>query len=262
MLTSRIAMQIACSRRPIKQALTTAARLGARAVEIDARHDLRVRELTQTGVRQLKKLLDDLDLKVSAIRFPTRRGYDTDEDLDRRVTATQAAMRFARQLGTDVVINHVGTVAPDDDDPSWRLLVEVLTGLGDYGHRVGSRIAAATGPAGGEELARLIAALPDEAIGVHLDPLGLILAGHSVVDTVTRLGPAIVHVWANDGVRDVGAGRGIEVELGRGVVDYPALLATLEEIDYRGWLTVARRQTEDPAADLGAAVQYLANLAA
>jgi len=260
LLAPRIGLQIACFRQPFRQALATAARLGARAVEINARHDVRVGELTRTGVRQLRKLLDDLNLKVSAIRYPTRRGYDIDDELDRRVAATQAAMRLAQQLGTDVVINHVGGMASDAGDSRWQLLVEVLTGLGDYGHRVGARIAAATGPAGGEQLARLIAALPEAAIGVHLDPLGLILAGHSVTDTVTRLGPAIVHVWANDGVRDAAAGRGLEVQLGRGVIDYPTLLATLEEINYRGYLTIARRQTDNPAADLGAAVAYLENL--
>ena len=53
------------------------------------------RRLSPTGLRQFHKLLDDLNLRVSAVAFPTRRGYDEPDDLERRVLATQAAMRFA-----------------------------------------------------------------------------------------------------------------------------------------------------------------------
>ena len=41
--------------------------LGAEAVEIDARNELRPEEMSQTGVRQLRKMLEDLNLRVSAI---------------------------------------------------------------------------------------------------------------------------------------------------------------------------------------------------
>ena len=61
---------------PFKQALATAAEIGAEAVEINARSDLKPGELSRTGVRHLRKMLADLNLKVAAVNFPTRRGYD------------------------------------------------------------------------------------------------------------------------------------------------------------------------------------------
>ena len=99
----KIGIQTRSLRQPLRQALRTAARLGADGVEIDARTELRPGELSRTGLREFHKLLDDLNLRVSAVAFPTRRGYDVPDDLERRVLATQAAMRFAATLRTDVV---------------------------------------------------------------------------------------------------------------------------------------------------------------
>ncbi len=98
----RIGVQLASLQLPFKQALLTAANLGVHGVEIDARTDLRPSELSGTALRQVKKLLNDLDLRVVSIRFRTRRGYDSLEELDRRVSATKEAMKMAFDLGAQL----------------------------------------------------------------------------------------------------------------------------------------------------------------
>jgi sugar phosphate isomerase/epimerase len=125
---------------------------------------------------------------------------------------------------------------------------------------VGARIAAETGSESGPDLARLIAALPPGAVGVNLDPGNLIVNGFSVLEAVEVLGSSILHVHAKDGVHDRAQGRGVEVPLGRGSVDFPALLGALEERDYRGYLTIERTGGNDPVYEVGQAVQYLKNL--
>src|ERR1700752_4203259 len=104
----KIGIQTRSLRQPLRQALGTAARLGADGVEIDARSELVPSQMSATGLRQFRKLLEDLNLQVSAVAFPTRRGYDEPDDLERRVLATQATMRFAYDLGCNVVVNRVG----------------------------------------------------------------------------------------------------------------------------------------------------------
>ena len=59
MVELRIAVELSGMRMPLKKALHTAAALGADAVEIDARGEVTPR-LSRTGVRQLRKMLDDL----------------------------------------------------------------------------------------------------------------------------------------------------------------------------------------------------------
>ncbi len=260
MITLKIGIAIGSLRLPLNQALDVAARLGADAVEIDARHELKPAELSQTGLRQLRKLLDERRLQVSAISYLTRRGYNVTEQLDKRVAGTKEALKLAYQLGAPVVVNQIGLVPAKSEGAEWNLLVEVLNDLGRFGEHNGARLAATTGSESGTDLAGLLAALPEGSIGVDLDAGNLLVNGFSPREAVEALGRSVIHVHATDGVRDLARGRGSEVTLGRGAADYPSLLGQLEELNYRGYFTILRRTSENPLDELRAAVQYLRNL--
>jgi sugar phosphate isomerase/epimerase len=253
----KIGIQTRSLRQPIRQALTTAARLGAAGVEIDARSELRPTDVSQTGLREFHKLLDDQGLRISAVAFPTRRGYDVPDDLERRVLATQDAMRFAAALRTDVLIVRVGRVPGDSESASSGRLVEALTALGAFGDRIGVRLALQTADATPQDLCRLLELLPEHTVGVDLHPSGLIMGGHSPREAVEMLGRHVLHVHACDAVRDVATRQAVEVELGRGAADFPEILGRLTEFDYRGWVTIERRETSDPLAEIENAVEYL-----
>ncbi|TWT95073.1 sugar phosphate isomerase/epimerase family protein [Neorhodopirellula pilleata] len=94
----------------LRKALTLVASMGASGVELCGRRLIDVSELSDTGVRTLRKILDDLNLQIVSIRFPTRHGFDRIEDLDRRVDATKMAMRTAYRLGAPLVVNQIGPV--------------------------------------------------------------------------------------------------------------------------------------------------------
>ena len=271
----KIAIETLSLRQPFKKALQTAAQLGAAAVEIDVRNELRVEEFSQTALRQLRKMLEDLNLKVSAVTFPTRGGYDESRDLDRRLAATRSAMKFAYEVGARVVVNQIGQVPddppnpqgdfppgdlPEENLPQGDLLIESLMNLSDYGQRVGAFFAVRTGNGSAEHLARLIDRLPEESLGVSLDPGALIVQGETPQDAISILGRRILHVHANDAVRDLSPGRATEVTLGRGSADFPALLGALEEFNYRGWFTIERRDGDNPIGEIGDAVKYLRSL--
>jgi len=259
-LELKIGIQLASLRLPLKLAIRQAAELGAKAVEIDARGEVKPRDLSQTGLRHLRKMLDDYHLHVCAVGFRTRRGYNVQEDLERRVQATKEAMDFAYKLAAPAVVNHVGRVPSSREDPEWELLVETLGDLGHHGARVGSILAARTGAESGEDLAGLITALPSGSIGVDFDPGNLIVNGFSVSEAAVALGANVVHVHAKDGVRDLAQGRGLETTMGEGAVDFPELLGLLEEHGYRGYFTIERQTAENPLPDIKRAIQYLRSL--
>ena len=252
----KIGIQTRSLRQPLRQALRTAARLGADGVEIDVRRELPPSQMSRTGLREFHKLLGDLNLRVSAVAFPTRRGYDVTDDLERRVLATQQALRFAVDLGTEVVVNRVGQIPESEDDPRYVRLVEALTALGAYGERVGARLAAQTAGESLQQLARLIAALPEHSLGIDLHPAQIISAGHAPQEAVEVLGPHILHVHAADAVRDT-SGRAEQVEIGRGTADLPELLGRLTEFDYRGWVTIEARDSPEPLPEIENAVAFL-----
>ncbi len=253
----KIGIQLKSLGLPLKRGLETAARLGADAVEIDARGDVNPREMSQTALRQLRKMLDDLNLKVSALGFQTRRGYNVIEKLQERVEATKQVMELAYRLGAAIVVNQIGHIPPEPGDPDWDMLVDVLSELGRHAHRCGAFLAAETGSESGADLARLIAALPAGSLGVTLDPGNLIVNSFSPSQAIDALGQHIMYVHAKDGVRDLARGRGVEVPLGRGSADFPALLGALEEYSYRGFFTIERENSTDPMTEVGAAVAYL-----
>jgi len=255
-----IGIRLSCLKQPFKKALLTAARLGAKAVEIDARNDLPSGELSQTGQRQLRKMLEDLNLRVSAIRFPTRRGYDDRENLDRRVAATRHAMGLAYALGARVVVNQIGSVPEDPSSEAWTHLVGVMTDLGRHGQHVGALFAAETGCESGQTLAQLLSALPDGFVGADLNPGNLIVHGHSPSQAVRHLGVLIQHVHATDAVQDRSAGKGLAVPLGQGSADFPELLGQLEQIGYHGFLTIGQPAGSSVTEELALAVNYLNNL--
>ena len=261
MLQLKVGVQLASLRLPLKKALHTAAEMGADAVEIDARGEIKPRDLSRSGVRQMRKMLEDLNLRVCAIGFRTRRGYDVADDLDRRIEATKEAMQMAYALGAQVVVNQIGRVPSDLPDASWDTLRQALVDLGGYGQRVGAFLAARTGSEAGADLARLISALPAGVLAVDFDPGSLIINGFSASDAIRALAPHVLHVHANDAVRDLAQGRGIETPLGRGSVDFLEMLSVLEEQEYRGYLTVERQNSANPVADVAQGVEYLRNLA-
>lgn len=240
--------------------MLTAARLGADAVEIDARGEISPRDFSDTALRQLRKMLADQQVRVAAIGFATRRGYNVLEDLDRRVAATKEALEFAYRLGASVVVNAVGRIPESATGPEWDLLVQTLTDIGAHGDRVGARLATRTGSESPETLHKLLSALPDGALAIDFDPASLVINGHSPTEAVRLLGRHVGHVHARDGVRDLALRRGLEVTLGRGSVDFPALLGELEQREYTGYLTIERTTAEDAVKEFGDAVAYLRSL--
>ena len=65
---------------------------------------------------------------------------------------------------------------------------------------------------------------------------------------------------ARDAVTDLSIGRGVEVQLGRGSVDWPMLLGILEDQNYSGYLTVERDAGENSVLQCAQAIEYLDNL--
>ena len=125
MLHLRVGVHLASLRQPFKKSLDFAAEMNAEAIEIDARNEVRPQDLTRTAVRQIRTMLSDRKLKVCSVRFQTRRGYQVNDDLDRRVDATKRAMEMAYELGAPIVCNSIGSLPEDPEGPEWELMLQL-----------------------------------------------------------------------------------------------------------------------------------------
>ena len=243
--------------RDLKTALRAARDLGFRAVELDARTGLDPAQVTQTGLRQIRKWLGDQGLVVSGIAFPTRGGYGDAARLEGRIAATKAALKLAYDLGASVVFNHVGDIPATTDDPAWRLLIDVLADIGGFSQQVGATLCAEAGRAAPADLARLIAALPEGSLACDVVTGSLIVHGHDPAAAIATLGDRVAAVHATDAVAGAFAGRGRAVILGTGQVEFASVFATLEERGYRGWIGLEPVEPRDSRTELTAAMDYL-----
>lgn len=257
MLQLRTCIALSSLRQPFRKALTTAARLGADAIEIDARHQVPPREMTQTGIRDIKHQLENYGLRVASVSYRTRRGYNVEQELDERVAGTKEAMSLARKLGASAVVNHIGVVPDSEKDRLWSLMVDTLRDLGQYSQHVGAMLAARTGSEDGALLARLLDAVGGAAIGIAFDPGALIMNGFSASEAIRCLSSRVLHVSATDAARDLSSGRGMQMRLGEGAVDYPDVLSVLEQANYLGYFCVEPAGGPAVADDLAAGIQYL-----
>ncbi len=262
MLQLKKGLRLECLRQPFRNALETAARIGAEAIEVNGRTEIKPRDMSRTAVRHLRKMLEDYRLKISAVNFPTRAGYSSLEMLEQKIEGTKAAMTMAWELGCNVVVNDIGPIPEDHDSQAWQTLTEALSDIGLHGQRCGAWLAARTSASTGDgtKLKALIDILPVQSLFVDFDPASFILAEQSPTDAMKLLAEQVVNFRARDAVRDFSLGRGVEVELGRGSIDWASLLGALEQKNYSGYITIDRDAEADPVIQCAQGLEFLTNL--
>jgi sugar phosphate isomerase/epimerase len=257
METSRLSVPAAALASDLRKSLRAARDLGVGGIELDARSGLDPGQITQTGLRQIRKWLGDEGLVVSAISFPTRGGYGDSDRLEGRIAATKSALKLAFDLGASVVLNHLGEIPASDKAAEWRLLVDVLSDIGTWGQHVGASLCAEAGRAAPADLARLLKALPDGALTCDIVTGALLVHGHDPAQAAELLAGHVASLHATDAVAGAFAGRGRAVVLGTGHVDFPPVLAKLEERGYQGWIGLEPVEPRDAREELADAVDFM-----
>jgi L-ribulose-5-phosphate 3-epimerase len=245
---------------PLRRALAEAGRLGVAGVQVDAVGGLAPNTLSETGRREFRHLLRAHNLELTALGCPLRRGLDAAENQQPRIEHVQKVMSLSFDLGPRLVIVQAGSVASDPKDPRTSILRESLQALASHGDRVGATLALETGLEDGSVLAAFLDHFDTGALGANLDPANLLLHGFDPYASIQALGRRIVHTHAKD-ARQASASRiAQEVPLGHGDIDWMKYLGTLEEVEYRGWLTIERETGENRLADIAAGIAFLRRL--
>jgi sugar phosphate isomerase/epimerase len=245
---------------PLRRALQEAERLGVAGVQIDAVGDLAPDRLSQTGRREFRHLLRAHNLELTALNCPLRRGLDVAEKQEARIEHIQKVMTLSFDLGPRIVLVEAGRVPENAEDPRSGLLTEALRALGQYGDRTGTTLALETGQEAGDVLRRFLERFDTGSLGVNFDPANLLIHGFNVYESARALHGRMVHSHATD-ARQAGSSRAAQlVPLGHGDIDWLLLVSVLEEIGYRGWLTVKRDEGTNRLAEVAAGVGFLRRL--
>jgi sugar phosphate isomerase/epimerase len=285
---------------PLRRALAEASKMDVPGVQFDAVGDLAPQTLSLTGRRELRHLLRSHNLEVTAVGCPLRRGLDTEQELQPRLEHIRNVMQLSYDLGPRITIVQAGKVPdpaeskpqPEPKSPAGLILAtpeslpfalaggidlsstvesirerkkgqvmtEVLRDLGAFGDHTGTMLALETGLESGATLAAYLGRFDSGSLKVNFDPGNLLLNGFDPLESLRALNRYVVHCHAHD-ARQSGTSRAAqEVPLGYGDIDWMMFVAVLEEIEYRGYLTVERESGDNRLADVSNGITFLRRL--
>ncbi len=171
---------------------------------------------------------------------------------DDEVSYNKMIAEFIKFCGGDILVFGGGLKSPlvpsrvegegkSDDD--LRRLTEACNEIGDYCRMLGVKACyhphIGTPVENAEDIDRFLEATEPSLIYLCPDTAHLVRAGADPVDVFRRHADRIAYVHFKDvRVGDNGEGQFVFPELGRGNVDFPAVLNVLRETGYQGWITV------------------------
>lgn len=259
------------------QAIKKAAEIGAKGVQMYATAGEHAPENMNQAAR--KELLDKMKsngLVFSAICGDLGMGFGNEEKNPSLIERSKRILEFAKDLECDIVTTHIGVVPQDVNHPRYQIMQEACGRLCTFADELQAHFAIETGPETSETLKGFLDSLGSRGVAVNMDPANLVMVtGDDPVEAVYRLKDYIVHTHAKDGIklaesdpeviygikkiedviRDAEVFR--EMPLGEGNVPFADYLRALDEIGYRGFLTIEREVGEDPQKDIRLAADFL-----
>ncbi len=233
--------------------------------------------LSKEKRKEILKKVKDSGLCFSALCGDMGMGFANAEKNPELIEKSKRILNLAKELETDIVTTHIGVVPSDESVERYSVMQEACGELARYADSIDAHFAIETGPEPSYVLKKFLDSLGSTGVAVNLDPANLVMVtGDDPVGAVHNLKKYIVHTHAKDGVMLVRGNpnyiygavhpvpeefQGIkyfeEVPLGTGNVDFKNYLAALEEIGYKGYLTIEREVGSNPEKDIKTAVDFL-----
>ncbi len=259
-----------------RQAIKTAAKIGVKGLQMySTTGENSPENLVGQKRRDLLNYVKDNGLVFSAICGDLGKAF-TDKDRNiMLIEKSKRIMDLAKELETDVVTTHIGVIPEDRTCERYKIMQEACFQLSRYADSLGSHFAIETGPELAVTLKSFLDDLNSTGVAVNLDPANFaMVTKDDPVQAVYTLKKYIVHTHAKDGINllpcdpeDVYSEMDhsawdtepafCELPLGQGAVDFPRYLKALEEIGYKGFLTIERECGDNPVADIELAAEYL-----
>ncbi len=255
--------------KPLKEGVALAGSYGAKGVQVYATHGgheglslttHRLMELPKGERKQFLDMVKDKGMVVSAVCAEVYYDVGDPENDPAWIEGCKRVLEFAKELETNIVTTHIGTVPEDTKDPRYAVMQDTCGKLAAYADSMKAHFAIETGSERSAVLKAFLDSLHSRGVAVNMDPANLVmLHEEDPVQAVHTLKDYIVHTHAKDGVmlHNNPTRKWFELPLGMGDVNIPTYLAALEAIGYEGFLTIEREEGNQRAEDIRDAVAYL-----
>jgi len=242
----------AYARFPLPEAIDRIAALAYRGIELmaDMPH-VWPATTTDSQIETIRRHLDAHGLTIANVNaFMMNAVQDfwhpswIEPDVDfrsLRIRHTIDALRLARKLGATCITTEPGGPLEGDmtRDTAIDIFVQGLNEALDQADTLGIRLLVEPEPGllieNAEQFLELAGRITSPMFGLNFDLGHFYCAGEPLPETVERLRPYTRHYH----IEDIAATR-VHRHLipGRGAIDFPAVLSTIRDTGYDGWLTV------------------------
>jgi L-ribulose-5-phosphate 3-epimerase len=237
---------------------------------------IQVRNTEDATAAALRRALDKYNVEPTAAvaggpgpevydfyQGPLTIGLVPREYREARIAQMKKVSDFAKKVGIPGVQSHCGFIPENPNDPLYGETVDAIRNVASYCRANGQQFRCETGQETPITLVRAIRDVGLDNVGINFDVANVILYGKAdPVYAADLFAPYIQGVHAKDGLYPTDPKRlGMEVPIGQGKVDFPALIAKFKKIGYTNPLTIEREiRGEKQTADVLAAKQYLEKL--
>lgn len=285
-LTNKIGVIVDSFGVGVMEGLKKAKEVGAEGVQIYAvSGEMDPAALTPAKRKELRSYIDGLGLEISALCGDlVGHGFQDADANPAKIEKSKRILDLAVELGTSVVTTHIGIVPNDRNGRIYHAMQEACEDLGVYAKSMNAYFAIETGPEPAAHLKSFLDTLSTNGVSVNFDPANMVMVtGDDPVEGVKLLKDYLVHTHVKDGRRlrpvdpkevygylgydemthekiaeMASSGAAFEeLPLGAGAVDFPAYFAALQEIGYKGYLTIEREVGDNPAEDIRKAVEFI-----
>ncbi len=254
-----IGVFVDCLRRPIPEGLRLAAEMKVQSFQVFVtRGEMLAANMNRQARADFVKQYKDLGLELSATCGDFGLNFGDDAALKAKEAMLKEAVIQTAELESAIMTTHIGSLGDDPSGAREKTIVTNLKRLGDFAASHGVTLATETGLESGATLRRILERAETKGLGVNYDPANLVMNGIDHLAGVRELFPFIVHTHAKDGVRREGKGR--EMPLGEGEVNFPVYVGLLTSLGYTGAYTIEREVGEDAVGDTRKAVSFLRRL--
>lgn len=232
--------------------------------------------INEENAVQVKALAEKYGITISAVwagwtghmvwdfyEGPKTLGIVPEDMRELRIPQLKNASDFAKVLGVDDVITHMGFIPENPNDPIFPGFCDAVRDVALHCKANGQNLLFETGQETPVAMLRCFEEVGTGNLYVNLDTANLILYGKAnPVDALDVFGKYVRNLHAKDGFYPTnGHELGNECRLGDGKVDFRGVLTKLHELGFDRYITIEREISgEQQAKDIEYAKNYLQNI--
>ena len=282
----------------LRSAIRMAAEQPVQGLRLNARTEVRAADFSESALRQLRHQVEEHQLKVAGLYYPSRHSLADAASLEQRLDGIRAACGLVRKLGTSEVIIRVGRIPdpsqtaaePAKDAPTnenvdsllfpfsfarrtatdggrrestpaeqFETLCEILNDLAASASRYGAVLQLVIASCELDRIRQLLARVQSGPVQLVFDPGACVMLGANPVAFYRSIWQHVGYIRLRDAQKDVDGG-GIETAFGDGTVDWQELTAVLVEANPTAWMCLERSGGDQRAADTADAVRRFRSL--